>query len=184
MSSQQPSFPGTSAASPTSNLGKPTPHAVKSSNFPPPITPTGPRFPVPIPQQENVASPSLRTPNMQSPSNGVMPSAGSPSSHLSTPPGPPVFSSPVRPAAVPFRSSPSTPQPVAFSSSSPLPTASSPLHFSNGSAELQHQISDSVDEPVDTSKAAHVLFSSHKVTFAFCMVTAFVLQPTYDIYIL
>ena len=30
--------------------------------------------------------------------------------HLSTPTGPPVFTSPVRPAAVPFRTSPATPE--------------------------------------------------------------------------
>ncbi|KAE9447219.1 hypothetical protein C3L33_20873, partial [Rhododendron williamsianum] len=49
---------------------------------------------------------------------------------------PPVFSSPLRPAAVPFRTSPAT---------SSLPT-SSPPHFSNGSVELQHEVSDATEQ--------------------------------------
>ncbi|KAI8522423.1 hypothetical protein RHMOL_RhmolMtG0009800 (mitochondrion) [Rhododendron molle] len=87
---------------------------------------------------------------------------GSPVPHLSTPPGPPVFSSPLRPAAVPFRTSPATPQPVAFSSTSSLPT-SSPPHFSNGSVELQHEVSDATEQSVPDAESPYVLFSAHKV---------------------
>uniref|UniRef100_A0A7N0UMJ1 Protein transport protein SEC23 n=1 Tax=Kalanchoe fedtschenkoi TaxID=63787 RepID=A0A7N0UMJ1_KALFE len=81
---------------------------------------------------------------------------------MSTPPGPPVFSSPVLPAAVPFRTSPATPQPVAFSSGTSLPT-SSPPHFSNGSAEIERQVSDVIEETQTVDEAAYVLFSAHKV---------------------
>lgn len=78
---------------------------------------------------------------------------------MSTPPGPPVFSSPIRPAAVPFRSSPASPQPVAFSS---LPTSSQPS-FSNGSAELHHQVSDATVDALPTWESPYILFSAHKV---------------------
>ncbi|KAE8681682.1 Sec23/Sec24 protein transport family protein isoform 3 [Hibiscus syriacus] len=87
---------------------------------------------------------------------------GSSVSHLSTPPGPPVFTSPVRPAAVPFRTSPVTPQPVALASVSSLPT-SSPPYFSNGSVELQQQLPNAIEEPVPDGKPPCVLFSAHKV---------------------
>lgn len=88
--------------------------------------------------------------------------------HISTPPGPPVFSSPLQPAAVPFRTSPSTPQPHALSSvptSSSLPT-SSPPHFSNGSyttTNLDYYTLSSDAAPASVAESAHVLFSARKV---------------------
>jgi len=64
------------------------------------------QHPPPKLQQDQILCPSIKTPNLLSPANGV--NTGSPISHLSTPLGPPVFTSPVRPAAVPFRTSPTT----------------------------------------------------------------------------
>lgn len=102
-------------------------------------------IPPPLVSPAKFPSPSFRQDQAPSPSNG------SPISQLSTPPGPPVFTSPVRPAAVPFRASPVTPQPLAFSS---------PPHFSNGSVDFQHQVSDVGESP-------YVLFSAHKVFLSF-----------------
>ncbi|KAL2540379.1 Sec23/Sec24 protein transport family protein [Abeliophyllum distichum] len=128
---------------------------------PPSSSPSGPRFPPPpLIQSNQIPSPSIKTPNLPSPANGIR--TGSPVPRMSTPPGPPVFSSPLQPAAVPFRTSPATPQPVAFSLGSSLPT-SSPPHFSNGSAELQHQISDITEELAHVAESPNVLFSAHKV---------------------
>ncbi|KAJ0021586.1 hypothetical protein Pint_31615 [Pistacia integerrima] len=76
--------------------------------------------------------------------------------------GPPVFTSPVRPATMPFRTSPTTLQLVAFSLGSSLPT-SSPLHFCNGSAELQHQVLDVIEETTPYGESSCVMFSAHKV---------------------
>lgn len=136
-----------------SNENKPTP--------PPFASPTTARFPrPPLLQKDQTPSPSIKAPNLLSPVNGI--SNGSPIPHLSTPPGPPVFSSPLRPAAVPFRTSPSTPQPVAFSSGSSIPT-SSPAPNSNLSVELQHQVSDSTQESLLVGESQYVLFSAHKV---------------------
>ncbi|XP_010035379.2 protein transport protein SEC23 [Eucalyptus grandis] len=160
MANQRPPSPGYSITMTPSNPGTPAPHTDRSPIRPPPLTPAAPRFPPPQLQQEHLASPLIRNPNLQSPPNGVH--SGSPTPHMSTPPGPPVFTSPVRPAAVPFRSSPATPQPVAFSSGSSLP-ASSPPHFSNGSGDLQHQVSDSAEDLTSTGKAPYVLFSAQKV---------------------
>ncbi|PPD73227.1 hypothetical protein GOBAR_DD29849 [Gossypium barbadense] len=127
---------------------------------PPTISPGAPRFTPPNLQQDQIASPSIKNPVMLSPENGVK--TGSPVPHLSTPPGPPVFTSPVRPAAVPFRTSPVTPQPVAFSSGSSLPT-SSPPHFPNGSAELQQQLPGATEESMPAGESPCVLFSAHKL---------------------
>ncbi|XP_059437908.1 protein transport protein SEC23 A-like [Corylus avellana] len=144
-----------------SNPGTSNPHAEESPIPPPPsISPTPPRFPPPKLQQGQSPSPSIESSNVPSPANGVK--SGSPIPHLSTPPGPPVFTSPVRPAAVPFRSSPASPQPVAFSSGSFLPT-SSPPNLSNGSGELQQQISDGTENSVPTGELPYVLFSAHKI---------------------
>ncbi|KAL9332380.1 hypothetical protein ACSQ67_001990 [Phaseolus vulgaris] len=112
-------------------------------------------------QQDQSSSRSVKTPSVLSPANGV--TTGSSIPHLSTPPGPPVFTSPVRPAAVPFRTSPASPQPLAFSSGSSLPTSSSPLQFSNGSFELQQQVSDSIDDKVPVGESSFVLFSARKI---------------------
>ncbi|XP_073149831.1 protein transport protein SEC23 A [Henckelia pumila] len=122
-------------------------------------SPQGPTFPPPPLAHINQApSPSTRPPRLLSPANGVR--TGSPLPHMSTPPGPPVFSSPLQPAAVPFKTSPATPQPIAYSSGSSFPS-SSPPHFSNGSAELQHQISDVTEER--DMEFPNVLFSANKV---------------------
>ncbi|KAM1114687.1 hypothetical protein ACFX13_048215 [Malus domestica] len=136
----------------------PSPDPEKIS-IPPPLL-IAPRFPPPKFQQDQTPSPSIKTPNAPSPANGLK--TGSPIPHLSTPPGPPVFTSPVRPAAVPFRASPATPQPVAFTPGTFLPT-SSPPNFSNGSHELHHQLSnDTEDDAVPVGESPYVLFSAHK----------------------
>uniref|UniRef100_A0A7N0UWI4 Protein transport protein SEC23 n=2 Tax=Kalanchoe fedtschenkoi TaxID=63787 RepID=A0A7N0UWI4_KALFE len=137
----------------------PSPQSENSPIPPPPSSsPLPPKFPQPKFQSD--ASPSMRTPSMMSPSNGAR--GGSPVPHMSTPPGPPIFTSPVLPAAVPFRTPPATPQPVAFSSGTSLPT-SSPPHFSNGLAEIDRQVSDVIEETQTVDEAAYVLFSAHKV---------------------
>ncbi|KAL1550314.1 Protein transport protein Sec23A [Salvia divinorum] len=114
--------------------------------------------PPPLIQPNQIPPPSIKTPNLPSPANGI------PLPHLSTPPGPPVFSSPLQPAAVPFRTSPATPQPIAsYSSNSSLPTSSPPpRNFSNG---LQHQTSDRTEELAFAPHAdsPNLLFSAHKV---------------------
>ncbi|KAG8387231.1 hypothetical protein BUALT_Bualt03G0231700 [Buddleja alternifolia] len=125
-------------------------------------SPSGPRFPPPpvLMQSNQVHSPSITTPppNLPSPANGIR--TGSPVPLMSTPPGPPVFSSPpLQPAAVPFRTSPATPQPIAYSSTSSLPT-SSPPHFSNGSPP---QITSVTEELAQDAESPYVLFSAHKV---------------------
>ncbi|GER43700.1 protein transport protein sec23 [Striga asiatica] len=126
---------------------------------PPSSSPSIPRFPPPpVIHPSQIPSLSMKTPNLPSPANGIR--AGSPVPHMSTPPGPPVFSSPLQPAAVPFRTSPATPLPIAYSSGSSLPTSSPPLHFSNGSVELQHQLTEELDT---AAESPNVLFSAHKV---------------------
>ncbi|KAJ0053291.1 hypothetical protein Pint_00762 [Pistacia integerrima] len=155
----QPSV-GYSFTATSPNPDIPSPQTEKTPIPRPPISSAPPRFPPPKLQHDPIASPSIRTPNMLSPANGI--NSGSPIPHLSTPPGPPVFTSPVRPAAVPFRTSPATPQPVAFSSGSSLPT-SSPPPFSNGSAELQHQVPDVIEETSPYGESSCVLISARKV---------------------
>uniref|UniRef100_A0A2P2MW30 Protein transport protein SEC23 n=1 Tax=Rhizophora mucronata TaxID=61149 RepID=A0A2P2MW30_RHIMU len=156
----QPS-PGYSPTITPPNFNTPTPQPNNNPvPPPPPILHGTPKFPPPQLQQGQMVSHSLKTPNVLSPANGVK--TGSPNPHLSTPPGPPVFTSPVRPAAVPFRSSPATPQPVAFPSGSSLPT-SLPPQFSNGSIELQHQVPQTTDDAVAVDGSPCVLFSAHKV---------------------
>lgn len=99
------------------------------------------------------------SPSSVSPANGIR--GGSPGPHLSTPPGPPRFSSPLQPAAVPFRTSPASPQPPAFSSGSSLPTSST--QYSNGAFELQHQASDASEDFLPANESTNVLFSANKV---------------------
>lgn len=113
--------------------------------------------PNPVVQPNQVRTPS---PSSVSPVNGIR--AGGPGPHLSTPPGPPRFSSPLQPAAVPFRTSPASPQPPAFSSGSSLPT-SSPPQYSNGAFELQHQASDASEDISPVNESTNVLFSANKV---------------------
>lgn len=158
--------PKTSVGYPaTINPSNPDTPSPKTKLTPPFSSPSGPRFPLPpLVQQNQIPSPSFKTPSSLSPANGVR--TGSPAPHLSTPPGPPVFSSPLQPAAVPFRTSPATPQPVAFSSGSSLST-STPPHFSNGSVELQHQISDATEELLPIVESTNVLFSASKVSLSF-----------------
>lgn len=159
-----------------------TPSNQDSPNLspPPPLhsSPGGPRFPPPPPvvvQPNQIPSPSMKTPTLPSPANGVR--TGSPIvPHLSTPPGPPLFSSPLQPAAVPFRTSPATPQPVAFSSGSSLPT-SSPSPFSNGLVEVEHRVSDATEEFVPGTESPNVLFSATKVFLFFSFKHTTVLFP-------
>ncbi|KAG9459972.1 hypothetical protein H6P81_004480 [Aristolochia fimbriata] len=124
--------------------------------------PTPPAFSSPVatrfsPQGPHLSA-STSTPNSSTPPNGK---TGTPASQFSTPPGPPMFSSPLRPPAVPFRTSPATPQPLSFHSPLSLPT-SSPPNYSNGSAELQPQSLTDAETTVDGT-APYVLFSAHKV---------------------
>lgn len=152
---------GSSLTIPPSNPDRQSPFPEKSPILSPGFA-SAPRFPPPKLQQDQASSPSIKTPNVLSPANGMK--TGSHVPHLSTPPGPPVFTSPVRPAAVPFRTSPASPQPVALSSGSSLPT-SSPPQFSNGSAELQHQVSFSSEDQVPVEESSFVLFSANKVYY-------------------
>ncbi|OVA10291.1 zinc finger protein [Macleaya cordata] len=119
-----------------------------------------PRFSPQRSPQDQLSSTSTQTPVLLSPANGV--NSGNSAPQFSTPPAPPVFSLPLRPAAVPFRTSPASPQPVAFSLGSSLPTSSSP-HYSNGSVELQPQVSDGTEESMHVGESPYVLFSAHKV---------------------
>lgn len=136
------------------------------STLKPPLFPSpssAPRISPPtLLQPTLIPSPSIKTPVPNLPSPGDVIRTASAAPHISTPPGPPVFSSPLQPAAVPFRTSPATPQPPAFSSGSSLPTFSSP-NFSNGSRELQHQSPDSTEDQIHDSDSPNVLFSASKV---------------------
>ncbi|VAH76402.1 unnamed protein product [Triticum turgidum subsp. durum] len=90
--------------------------------------------------------------------------------HFSTPPGPPVFSSPLRPATVPFRTTPISPQAVPFasrtassSSSVSLPTSSAP-HTMNGAATPHSHVPSVAPSLEDSSiDSPYVLFSARKV---------------------
>ncbi|XP_024991790.1 protein transport protein SEC23 [Cynara cardunculus var. scolymus] len=127
---------------------------------PPPFTPPpGPRFAPPNVQTNQLLSPSIKPSQLSLSANGIR--TGS-SPHLSTPPGPPVFSSPVQPAAVPFRTSPATPQPVAFSAVPSL-SASPPSNFSDGANEFQRQVLSDTEDMVSLSDAPNVLLSARKV---------------------
>nr|XP_043606963.1 protein transport protein SEC23 isoform X1 [Erigeron canadensis] len=128
---------------------------------PPPFTPSsGPRFVTPTIQTNPVPPPSVRSSQLPLPGNGAR--TGSPVPHLSTPPGPPVFSSPVQPAAVPFRTSPSTPQPVAFSATPSL-SATPPSNYSDGANDLQRHVLSDAEDMTSLSEAPNVLLSARKV---------------------
>ncbi|XP_020582234.1 early nodulin-like protein 2 [Phalaenopsis equestris] len=101
--------------------------------------------------------------SISSPDTGTGVSSSSPLTQFSSPPGPPIFSSPLRPAAVPFQTSPASPQPVAFSSGSSLPM-SSPPNFTNGTAQFLVQHPSTVEETIESP---YVQFSAHKVLFYF-----------------
>lgn len=129
-------------------------------------SPIPPRFPQPSFRPDQMSSPSMKSPNLLSPANGIR--TGSPIPRLSTPPGPPVFNTPVKPAAVPFRTSPATPQPMAYSSAtaSSLPV-STPSFYSNGSSVgSQRDLPDVVrmEEPI-AENSPYVLFSANKVCY-------------------
>lgn len=179
------------ALSPTKQPNNPPPPPPHKGHAP--TTPAGARFPPPPltkPNQDGSPSHLIRTPTppglvQHNPNAGTPLAGGSGSSggggsplmfphHISTPPGPPVFSSPLQPAAVPFRTSPATPQPLALStvptSASSLP-ASSPPYFSNGGSttnldHYHHLSSDPAlasEQPVPVAESTHVLFSARKV---------------------
>lgn len=154
-----PPPPGSSAAVASPNT--PTPRPERRPTPPAFSSPLSARFSPQIPQQDRLPLSSSRTPGSLSSGEGVH-HTSSPVPQFSTPPGPPIFSSPLRPAAVPFQASPATPQPVAFSWGSSLPTSSSPP-YSNGSSELPLHHSADVDE--STLESPYVLFSAHKVLF-------------------
>ncbi|THU50474.1 hypothetical protein C4D60_Mb06t20610 [Musa balbisiana] len=149
--------PGSSAAVASPNT--PTPRPERRPTPPAFSSPLSARLSPQIPQQDRLPLSSSRTPGSLSSGEGVH-HTSSPVPQFSTPPGPPIFSSPLRPAAVPFQASPATPQPVAFSWGSSLPTSSSPP-YSNGSSELPLHHSADVDE--STLESPYVLFSAHKV---------------------
>ena len=173
MAKRPESSVGYSVTIPTPQQGTQSPRPDTVFSPPPfPSSSAGPIFPPPIVQPNQIPSPSIKTPNLPSPANGVR--TGSPAPHLSTPPGPPVFSSPLQQAAVPFRTSPATPQPIAYSSASSLPT-SSPPQFSNGSVELHHQISDVTEDWTPAAESPNVLFSAHKVTLLSSYLNLFLL---------
>ncbi|KAJ4820758.1 Protein transport protein SEC23 [Rhynchospora pubera] len=118
-----------------------------------PMTP--PLYPSPGPPPTTFTPQAHRPPN-QSPS-----SAGSVGSHFSTPPGPPMFSSPIRPS-LPFHATPSPPQPPPiFSTGSGSFPTSSPAHFMNGSTELPLHYPAGSDD--SGPESPYVLFSAHKV---------------------
>ncbi|URE12655.1 Sec23/Sec24 beta-sandwich domain [Musa troglodytarum] len=152
-----PPPPGSSAAVASPNT--PTPRPERRPTPPAFSSPLSARLSPQIPQQDRLPLSSSRTPGSLSSGEGVH-HTGSPVPQFSTPPGPPIFSSPLRPAAVPFQASPATSQPVAFSWGSSLPTSSSPP-YSNGSSELPLHHSADVDE--STLESPYVLFSAHKV---------------------
>ncbi|KAL8170374.1 hypothetical protein V2J09_022178 [Rumex salicifolius] len=114
------------------------------------------RFPLPVLLNPSDQKPFPSTPTLV-PSNGFQ--TVSPIPNLSTPPPPPMFSSPIRPAALPFRTSPSSPQPIAFSTNQSLPP-SSPPSYTNGS--LDH-IFDVMDKSVSVGGTPQVLFSASKL---------------------
>lgn len=151
-----PGFPVTTVSSP--NIPTPRPER----------RPTPPAFSSPVETRFSPQRPEKDS--LPSSPNGIQ--TGSPVPQYGTPPvpqfnaplGPPIFSSPLRPAAVPFPASRASPQPVAFSSHSSLPTSSLPL-YSNGSDELQPQAYAASDESVLNATSQCVLFSAHKVPY-------------------
>ncbi|XP_076924692.1 protein transport protein SEC23 A-like isoform X1 [Bidens hawaiensis] len=154
MADQNPNFPPGFSVGITPSTPEPTDARRPNPKFSPP---TAPRFPPPTLQPNQILSPPVKP--LQSPvsSNGLR--TVGPASHLSTPPGPPVFSSPVQPAAGPFRTSPVTPQPVAFAAAPATP----PSGFSDGANEFQHPVRSNAEDMVALSDAPNVLLSARKV---------------------
>ncbi|KAI3818955.1 hypothetical protein L1987_12777 [Smallanthus sonchifolius] len=142
MADQQPNFPAGYSVGITPEVRR-----LDTKLSPPPA---GPRF----------AQPVIRPQQLLSPLSANDSRTGSPLPHLSTPPGPPMFSSPVQPAAVPLRTPPATPQPVAFSAT---PSATPPSNRSDGTNEFRHQVLGDAEDMVSLSDAPNVLFSARKV---------------------
>ncbi|XP_071697680.1 protein transport protein SEC23 A-like isoform X1 [Rutidosis leptorrhynchoides] len=122
----------------------------------------GPIYTPPTIQTNQILSLSPSTKGSQLPLSANDVRTGSPVPHFSTPPGPPVFSSPVQPAAMPFRTSPSTPQPVAFSAVPSL-SASPPSSFSEGTNDFKRHVTSDAEDMVSLTDAPNVLFSARKV---------------------
>ncbi|PIA37905.1 hypothetical protein AQUCO_02900037v1 [Aquilegia coerulea] len=141
------------------NSNTPTPRPEKR---PTPLafnSPVATRFSPQRSPQDQFPTTLTPSPSTPSPANGMK--IGNSASHLSTPPGPPVFSSPLRPVSVPFRTSPASPQPVVFPPVSSLPMSSPPIS-SNGYTELHPQTNGS-EEYIDSEDSPYVLFSAQKV---------------------
>lgn len=120
--------------------------------------------PTSVTQPNQIPLPYVRTPSPTSVSlvNGIR--DGSPHPFLSTPPGPPRFSSPLQPVALPFRTSNATSQSLPFTSGSSLPTSSSPSpRYSNSSVDLQDQVSEASEDLLPIIEVTNVLFSASKV---------------------
>ncbi|KAK8954523.1 hypothetical protein KSP39_PZI002816 [Platanthera zijinensis] len=152
--SQSPPPPGYTTASPSSSMMTAIPE--NKLNQPQFSSPLAARFSPQRSLQDHLPL-SSRSPGARNTGGSI--SSGSSPGQFSTPPGPPIFSSPLRPAAVPFQTSPASPQPVAFSSGSTLPT-SSPPNFTNGMPQLPIEHTSGVEESVESP---YVLFSAHKV---------------------
>jgi len=148
------------------NRPSPQPDRTPVPHSPPVVaSPIPPRFPQPSFRPDQMSSPSMKSPSLLSPANGIR--TGSPIPRLSTPPGPPVFNTPVKPAAVPFRTSPATPQPMAYSSANSSLPVSTPSFYSNGSSVgSQRDLPDVVrmEEPI-AADSPYVLFSANKVFY-------------------
>ncbi|KAK1434291.1 hypothetical protein QVD17_00027 [Tagetes erecta] len=161
MADQQPNF----AAGFTVGIAPSTPEATQSRRpdtklSPLPFTPpTGPRFAPPTIQSNQIPSSSGKGSPLPLSANGIR--SVSPLPHFSTPPGPPVFSSPVQPAAVPFRTSPVTPQPVVYSATPSL-SATPPSSYSDVN-DFQHRVPSNAEDMVSLSDAPNVLLSARKV---------------------
>lgn len=120
--------------------------------------------PTSVTQPNHIPFPYVRipSPSSVSPVNGIRDGRDHP--FLSTPPGPPRFSSPLQPAALPFRTSTATPHPLPFTSGSSLPTSSSPSpRYSNTSVDWQDQVSEASEDLLPVIEVTNVLFSASKV---------------------
>ncbi|XP_076909995.1 protein transport protein SEC23 A-like [Bidens hawaiensis] len=149
MADQNPNFPPGFSVGITPSTPEPAQARRPDPKFSPP---TAPRFGQPTIQLNQILSPSVKPSQSPLSSNGVR-TVGP------VPQGPPVFSSPVQPAAGPFRTSPVTPQPVAFAAAPATP----PSGFSDGANEFQHPMPSNAEDMVALSDAPNVLLSARKV---------------------
>ncbi|KAK8929006.1 hypothetical protein KSP39_PZI017863 [Platanthera zijinensis] len=143
--SQSPPPPGYATVLPSSNMMTAIPE--NKLNQPQFSSPLAARFSPQRSLQDHHPLSSSRSPGARN--NGGSISSGSSPGQFSTPPGPPIFSSPLRPTVVPFQTSPASPQPVAFSSGSTLPTYSPPK-FTNGMPQLPLLHTSGVEESVES----------------------------------